>query len=179
VREAYEDLRKLLHVYGKAAAVLDTHPHTALADEIRRLERAIDLRTLDRELPKAIEEMHEGVRRVIEIVLSAPEPAEHRGFLERLTESAAELAPGQLTVGANGDRITVLGPTEMARRLPGLPDNTSPRFCAARLAVTDLDATKRALESNGVDFEIIGAVLLIPPTATHGLALEFIQQETI
>ncbi|MCK1514691.1 VOC family protein [Bradyrhizobium sp. 190] len=120
-----------------------------------------------------------GALRVIEIVLSAPEPAEHRGFLERLTESAAELAPGQLTVGANGDRITVLGPTEMARRLPGLPDNTSPRFCAARLAVTDLDATKRALESNGVDFEIIGAVLLIPPTATHGLALEFIQQETI
>ena len=120
-----------------------------------------------------------GALRVIEIVISAPEPAEHRGFLEHLTESTAELAPGRLTVGASGDRITVLGPSEMARRLPGLASAPSPRFCAARLAVTDLDATTRALKDNGVDFEIAGAVLLVPPAASHGLALEFIQQETI
>jgi hypothetical protein len=47
------------------------------------------------------------------------------------------------------------------------------------LAVTDLDATKRALKNNGVDFEIAGAVLLIPAVASHGLALEFVEQETI
>ena len=120
-----------------------------------------------------------GALRVIEIVISAPEPAEHRGFLEHLTESTAELAPGRLTVGASGDRITVLGPSEMARRLPGLASAPSPRFCASRLAVTDLDATTRALKDNGVDFEIAGAVLLVPPATSHGLALEFIQQETI
>ena len=40
-----------------------------------------------------------GALRVIEVVMSAPEPAEHRSFLERITESAAELAPGRLTVG--------------------------------------------------------------------------------
>ncbi len=67
----------------------------------------------------------------------------------------------------------------MARRLAGLAGNTSPRFCAARLAVTDLDATTRVLKNNGVDFEVSDAVLLISPTATHGLALEFIEQETI
>jgi len=120
-----------------------------------------------------------GALRVIEVVMSAPEPAAHRDFLERVTESAAELAPGRLTVGESGNRITVLGPDEMARRLPGLASNTSPRFCVARLAVADLDATKRALKSNGVNFEVIGAVLLVPPAASHGLALEFIQQETI
>ena len=120
-----------------------------------------------------------GALRVIEVVMSALEPAEHRGFLERITESTAELAPGRLTVGARGDRITVLGPREMARRLPGLSADTSPRFCAARMAVTDLDATARVLKNNGVDFEVAGTLLLIPPAAPHGLALEFVEQETI
>jgi hypothetical protein len=94
-------------------------------------------------------------------------------------ESAAELAPARLTVGESGDRITVLGPSEMAQRLPGVAGDTAPRFCAARLAVTNLDATRRVLKDNGVDFQLIGAVLLIPPAASHGLALEFIEQETI
>ena len=84
----------------------------------------------------------------------------------------------RLTVGENSDRITVLGPAEMARRLPGLAVAPSPRFCAARLAVANLDATKRALKDNGVGFEIAGAVLLVQPTASHGLALEFVEQET-
>jgi hypothetical protein len=120
-----------------------------------------------------------GALRVIEVVMSAPEPAAHRDFLERVTESKAELAPGRLTLGASGDRITVLGPSEMARRLPGVTGDTSPRFCAARLAVTDLDATARVLQNTAVDFELEGAVLLVPPAATHGLALEFVEQETI
>jgi hypothetical protein len=120
-----------------------------------------------------------GALRVIEIVMSAPEPAAHRDFLERLTESTAELAPGRLTVGARGDRIAVLGSAETARRLPGLADNTSPRFCAARVAVADLDATRRVLQNNDVDFEIAGAVLLVAPAVSHGLTLEFVEQETI
>jgi hypothetical protein len=118
-----------------------------------------------------------GALRVIEVVMSAPEPAAHRDFLERLTESVAELAPGRLTIGEPGDRITVLGPSELARRLPGLAVDASPRFCAARLAVSDLDATRRLLKNNGVGFEMNGAALLVPPT--RGLALEFIEQETI
>jgi len=120
-----------------------------------------------------------GVLRAIEVVMSAPEPAAHRTFLERITESTAEVAPGRLTVGARGDQITMLGPAEMARRLPGLAVAPSPRFCAARVAVTDLDATKRVLKANGVGFEVSGAVLLVPPAASHGLALEFVEQETI
>jgi len=120
-----------------------------------------------------------GALRVVEVVMSAPEPAAHRAFLERMTETTAELAPGRLTVGGTGDRITVLSPRETARRLPGLAVDGSPRFCAARLAVADLDATKRALKNNGVDFRVADGVLLIPPAASHGLALEFVEQGTI
>ena len=120
-----------------------------------------------------------GALRVVEVVMSAPEPAAHRDFLERVTDSKAELAPGQLTVGASGDRITVLGPHEIARRLPGLSIDASPRFCAARVAVTDLEATRRILKDNGVDFEMIGAVLLVSSAATHGLALEFVERKAV
>jgi hypothetical protein len=120
-----------------------------------------------------------GALRVVEVVMSAPEPAQHRAFLERLTEGAAELAPGRLTVGERGDRITVLGPSEMARRLPGCAVESSPRFCAARVAVSDLDATKRVLKENGIAFEIIDHALLVPPAAARGLALEFVTQEAV
>jgi hypothetical protein len=120
-----------------------------------------------------------GALRVVEVVMSAPEPAKHRAFLERLTEGAAESVPGRLTVGERGDRITVLGPAEMARRLPRIAVDGSPHFCAARLAVTDLDSTRRVLKNNGVAFEVIDNALLTPPAASHGLALEFVEQETI
>jgi hypothetical protein len=120
-----------------------------------------------------------GALRVVEVVMSAPEPAAHRDCLVRVMEGEAELAPGRLTVGERGDRITVLSPTEITRRLPGLAIDMSPRFCAARLAVADLDATRRGLKDNGVDFEMIGAVLLVSSAATHGLTLEFVEQETV
>src|SRR5436190_16691880 len=96
-----------------------------------------------------------GALRVTEIVMSAPEPAQHRAFLERLTESTADLVSGRLTVGESGDRITVLGPAEMARRLPGCIAGGSPRFSAARVTVADLDATGRTLKNNGVAFQTI------------------------
>jgi catechol 2,3-dioxygenase-like lactoylglutathione lyase family enzyme len=117
-----------------------------------------------------------GALRVVEVVMSASEPAAHRDFLERLTASPAELAPGKLTVGEKDDRITVLGASEIAHRLPGIVTDGSPRFCAARLAVTDLDLTRRELERNAVDFQINDGVLLVAPVAAHGLALEFVEQ---
>jgi hypothetical protein len=116
-----------------------------------------------------------GASRVIEIVMSAEAPAAHRDFLERLMECPAELAPGRLTVGESHNRISLLGPSELARRLPGLAPSAWPRFCAARLVVADLDATRRTLARNGVGFAMTGGVLLVPPVATHGLALEFVE----
>ena len=72
----------------------------------------------------------------------------------------------------------MLSPAEIARRLPGLAADGLVRFCAARLAVADLDATRRELQRNGVGFQVIDGVLLIPSAASHGLALEFVEQGT-
>lgn len=120
-----------------------------------------------------------GALRVTEVVMSAPEPMKHRTFLEHFAESTAEPVPGGLTIGQRGDRVTVLGPAETARRLPGVDGGGAPRFCAARIAVGDLDTTARALKGNGVAFEVTGDVLLVPPAASHGLALEFVEPEKI
>ncbi len=73
LREAYEDLARLLPAYGRAVAALDGGGHEALGAEIRDIERDVDLPTIERELPRAIHEMSEGVRRVTDIVLSMKE----------------------------------------------------------------------------------------------------------
>lgn len=119
-----------------------------------------------------------GAQRVIEVVMSAPEPTQHRAFLEQFAESTAEPDPEGLTIGEHNDRITVLGPAGIARRLPGIDGGGAPRFCAVRIAVGDIDTTARALRGNGVAFDVTGGVLLVPPVVSHGLALEFVEQET-
>ena len=59
------------------------------------------------------------------------------------------------------------------------PFGTSNRLACAFGGRYDLDATTRVLKDNGVNFEVLDAVLLVPPAASHGPALEFIEQETI
>jgi hypothetical protein len=119
-----------------------------------------------------------GAQRVIEVVMSAPEPMKLQAFLEHFADDTAEPDPEGLAIGERDDRITVLGPAGIARRLPGLDAGRAPRFCAARIAVDDLDTTARALKGNGAAFEVTGGVLLVPPVTSHGLALEFVEQET-
>jgi two-component system, NtrC family, sensor kinase len=70
--EAYADVKRLLPVYARAVAALDGKQET-LAKEIGAVEREVDLATLDRELPRAVQEMTDGVKRVTEIVLSMKE----------------------------------------------------------------------------------------------------------
>jgi two-component system NtrC family sensor kinase len=70
--EAFGDLKRLLPAYGRAVAALGGGQE-ALAREIRDLEHEVDLATLDRELPRAVQEMVDGVRRVTDIVLSMKE----------------------------------------------------------------------------------------------------------
>jgi len=108
--------------------------------------------------------------------------------LDHLVICVRDLAQAALDWRTLGFNLTPTGvhPFGTSNRLAMFGNNylellagTSPRFCAARLVVTDLNATKRVLKDNGVDFEVAGAVLLVPSAASHGLALEFVEQETI
>ncbi len=74
----------------------------------------------------------------------------------------------------------MLGPAEMARRLPGLAVDTFAallcRACGGHRSGGDKAGIEKTTASTS---RCIGAVLLVPPAASHGLALEFVEQETI
>ena len=117
-----------------------------------------------------------GTQRIAEIVLSAAEPGRHRTFLERICEGIAEELSGGFTVQTDGGRLTLLDPTEAARRFGGSPGESRPRFCAVRLEVADLAAVAQLLRSNRIEAIGRGGGLLVPATQAHGLALEFVSK---
>jgi two-component system NtrC family sensor kinase len=100
LREAYGDITRLLPAYGRAVAALDRVHHDTLEEEIRDIEREVDLPTLARELPRAIHEMTEGVRRVTEIVLSMKEFALPDGK-EKMLIDVNKIVRNTLTVARN------------------------------------------------------------------------------
>ncbi|HUH83950.1 MAG TPA: VOC family protein [Stellaceae bacterium] len=119
-----------------------------------------------------------GARRIVEVVLSAADPAAHRHFFERLLETEAITAPGILSLGAANDRITLMTRDRLAERFPECAANgDAPRFAAYRVTVADLGAVKRQLQSNGVLYRSDSRAAVIAPDAAFGMAIEFISAE--
>jgi two-component system, NtrC family, sensor kinase len=116
LREAYDDLKRLLPAYQRAAAALNLRDGAALDEEVRKIEREADLPTLDRELPRAIYEMNEGVRRVTDIVLSMKEFA-LPDIKEKMLVDVNKIVRNTLTVARNEYRYVA----EMSAELGELP----------------------------------------------------------
>jgi two-component system NtrC family sensor kinase len=116
LREAYGDITRLLPAYGQAVAALDDPGHQILKAEICDIEQQVDLPTLDRELPRAIVEMTEGVRRVTEIVLSMKEFA-LPDSKEKMLIDVNKIIRNTLTVARNEYRYVA----EMSADLVELP----------------------------------------------------------
>ncbi len=109
----------------------------------------------------------EGVR---EVILSAPEPALCADFLHRL--SSTDAPPDR----AVADWINVLGLDALAARYPewsGRHQPRSPRLVACRIAVADLNRTRRHLDDRAVPYRFAPASLVVPPASAHGLCWEF------
>jgi hypothetical protein len=51
--------------------------------------------------------------------------------------------------------------------------------CERSATLTPIEATERELQRGGVNFQFADGVLLIPPAASHGLALELVEQGRI
>jgi two-component system, NtrC family, sensor kinase len=113
LREAYEDLTRLLPAYGRAVAALDGGGQDALQAEIREIERDVDLPTIARELPRAIHEMSEGVQRVTDIVLSMKEFALPDNK-EKMLIDLNKVIRHVLTVARNEYRYVAEASTELS-----------------------------------------------------------------
>ncbi len=117
-----------------------------------------------------------GAKRAVSVTMSAARPADWSDFFARLTGGpVAATGAGGILAGPESDRIALLSPNEYARRFPGAPldGDESPRFRAFRLLVDDLAAARRALEAGGVPHRAGPETILVPPSAAHGVAIEF------
>jgi catechol 2,3-dioxygenase-like lactoylglutathione lyase family enzyme len=122
--------------------------------------------------------------RLVEIVISAPEPMMFRDFFGRLTGSQviADADGARLSVGTQSDRISILTPQRLRRRFPEVESDAlsasmrTPRFVALRIVVADLGTTRRLLEEGNVPHRFAEGSIVVRPGAAHGVALEFVHE---
>ena len=117
-----------------------------------------------------------GAIRIVEAVISAARPDEHKSFLEPLMQAPARVSAAGLSIGEGGERLTVLNHAGLAARFPEIPHSDSgdaPRLEAYGIEVADLDAAKALLTSAGVAFRSTPQSFVLPPSAAFGAAIEF------
>jgi hypothetical protein len=104
-----------------------------------------------------------GAKRVVEVILWVPDPAAHRDFFERLTESEASAESGGLCFGPSGDRIVLLRHD----------DSAQPRVAAYRLEAADLNVVERQLKDGGVPYRATEGSIVVAPEDAFGVAIKF------
>ncbi|KYG21340.1 hypothetical protein SE92_14570 [Bradyrhizobium sp. AT1] len=115
-------------------------------------------------------------KRIKQILIATPEPAQEAAHLGRLIDRAPKAEPdGAVTVPSGGDRadFVYLTLAQLGQRYPGVPlAGLSERGGAALVLVSgDLAATEKALGSAAVRS---GAAICVPPAEANGTLLAFI-----
>jgi hypothetical protein len=112
-----------------------------------------------------------GAQRIVEVVMSAPDPAAHAGFFERLTGGPIAATEGALCVGPEGDRITVLDPARLRARFPAWEGTGAvPAFVGYRLAVAEPARIPHVLDEAGTAYRDEAVWIVV---SAHGVAIEF------
>jgi hypothetical protein len=104
-----------------------------------------------------------GAQRVVQVTLPVADPAAHRDFFERLTETEATAAAGGLCFGPLGDRIVLLRQNDLAQ----------PQFATWRVAAADLNVVERQLGCGGVPWSATEGSIVVAPADAFGVAIEF------
>ncbi|HME26068.1 MAG TPA: VOC family protein [Acetobacteraceae bacterium] len=122
-----------------------------------------------------------GAEKLVEVIMSASEPAAFGDFFGRLTDGpvAADDDGGGIRVGSASDRISVLTPARLRERFPELDGDVrlgrehTPSFVGYRVAVADVLAVRRILDHNAIPHRVAAKSLVVSPGAAHGVAIEF------
>jgi Glyoxalase-like domain len=118
-----------------------------------------------------------GAKRLTQVLIATPEPAEDAAHLCRLIDGdARNESDGAVVVPSGADRadFVFLTPEQLSSRYPGIPLSGVPDRGGAGLVIAsaDLLTTERVLGSAGVR---AGAAICVPPSASNGTLLVFTQ----
>jgi len=122
-----------------------------------------------------------GAERLVEVVMSAPEPAALSGFLCRLTggEVAVDDDGSGIRIGPISDRISVLNPARTCKRFPELDGEAwigseyAPRFIGYRVVVADLNAVRDLLDQTSILHRVTASSIVVAPSVGHSMIVEF------
>lgn len=119
-----------------------------------------------------------GSARLIEVIMSATEPASLQAFFDALSMGEMALQENALHVGPAGDRITVLPPSQLIQRYPELGSSEmtgTPRFQAYRIRVPHREVIREILAQQGIEYSERENSVVIPPSQAHGVVIEFFE----
>ena len=116
-----------------------------------------------------------GARRLKQVLLAAPEPAQEAAHLSRMIDREAQDQPdGSAIVASGSDRahFVFLTKEQLGRRYPEVPLNPLPeRGCAGLVIAADLAATETALGCVGIRS---GRAICVSPASSNGTLLVFV-----
>ena len=116
-----------------------------------------------------------GAQGVGAVALAAAEPEAQRPFLEAFAGAEAESPAGQdLSLRLARGRIDVLTPDDAAVLYGSVEvDPDGPSFVAFTVDVADLARVARRFEADDTPHLRVGARLVVPASAAHGVAIAF------
>lgn len=118
-----------------------------------------------------------GARRIASAALVTRDPADFHEFLSKLTgqHDMTSTSLG-LTFDLGGSAIEVTSPVGYQAWF-GEPCEPDPRrFLACRIAVADLDATRKVLDQGGISYSERMGTVVVPPSAANGVTIGFVDQ---
>ena len=121
LKEAFEDLMRLIGCYEKVAVAAKTGPVSAdLLEELAKVSDDVDPEYLAEEVPSAVDQALEGVKRVAEIVLSMKEFS-HPGSTAKTHIDINHALESTITVSKNEWKYCAELKTEFDTTMPEVP----------------------------------------------------------
>ena len=113
---------------------------------------------------------------VVEVILTAEEPEQLADFFTRLTGAAAVGEGDRLSFGPPTDQLTVLTPKRFQERFGQMHSGQGgPSLQAYRITVGNLQAARTCLRAGNIAFQELSHNLVVAPSGTQGVVIEFSQ----
>ena len=116
-----------------------------------------------------------GASAITAVVLAAPEPDQHQGFLTTFTDAAPIRPSGHdLSYTLARGRLDVMTPDDAAEVYTSVEvDPGQATFVAFSVCVADVDRQAQALVTSSIPFQRVGSRLIVPSSAAFGVAIAF------